>query len=125
MPGDLMKEMEKALGLVGGINSKDGAFKPQDPAVLREMAERYLSPNTFKPGDLVNWKPGLKNKKGEGPFVVIQVLEEPATFMSEEARFGPGSPLFRENLDLKIGQICPDGDFEIYHHDSNRMMHYK
>lgn len=69
---------------------------------LKERAEALLhEPHAFEPGMIVEWKPGLKNKKPEGPFVVVDKFE-PALRDTED---GPSSPYFMEPMDLHLGQI--------------------
>ena len=68
---------------------------------LKQALETFNQKNTFKPGDIVDWKPGMAHKDSEGPFVVVELLDEP--------------------LDLVLGCIDKDGYFIIYHYDSRRM----
>lgn len=77
----------------------------------------------FAPGDLVTWKPGMKNKRlpryGQ-PAVVIGRLEQPVFDGEMEA----GSCYFREPLDLVLGMIWDRdpgrGDLIAFHYDSRR-----
>lgn len=89
---------------------------------LKQLAELYLTANEFKPGDLVEWKPGLMNvdvpEYGE-PLVVVEVL--PIRAQRKDAN----SQFFNEPRDLRCGRVDPnDGRFEIYAFDPNRMQHY-
>jgi hypothetical protein len=72
--------------------------------------------HTFEPGDLVEWKPGLQNKRSAGPFVVHQVLDEPVIDSTDDT----GSCYFREPLDFLLGIRDREGDFVIHHYDSRR-----
>ena len=72
----------------------------------------------FKPGDIVDWKFGMKNKKSTGPFVVVEVLEVPITDHNEN---DSGSPYFREPLDLVLGRFIGEGEFITFYYDSRRM----
>ena len=83
---------------------------------LKQALETFNQKNTFKPGDIVDWKPGMKHKRSDGPFVVIEVLDEPVVGAVAEA----GSAYFREPLDLILGTFI-NGDFVIFHYDSRRM----
>ena len=83
---------------------------------LKQAFETFNQKNTFKPGDIVEWKPGLKHKRSEGPFVVVEVLGEPIV----DAVSDPGWAYFREPLDLMIGTFL-DGDFVTFYYDSRRM----
>ncbi len=93
-----------------------------ETARLLEAFELYNQKNQFKPGDLVEWKPGMRHKKSTGPYVVMEVLEEP---IMDQGELNAGSPYFRERLDIKLGTFDHDGDFVVFHHDSTRMQHIK
>ena len=83
---------------------------------LKQAFETFNQKNTFKPGDIVKWKPGMKHKRSEGPFIVVKVLDEPIVDAVSEA----GSAYFREPLDLVLGSFL-NGDFVIFHYDSRRV----
>lgn len=80
---------------------------------------KYTQSHIFAPGQLVAWKAGLKNRKrptiGE-PAIVIEVLNSPIL----DVQAGPGSPYFREPLDIILGVIDDDGEFLQFHFDSHR-----
>ena len=84
---------------------------------LKAAQAIYAEKNEFSVGQIVTWKDGMKNKKSEGPFVVVEVLTDPSLDPSGEA----GSPYYRENLDILLGTFDRDGDFIFYHFDSARM----
>lgn len=83
---------------------------------LKQAFETFNQKSTFKPGDIVEWKPGMKHKRSEGPFIVVEVLDESIV----DAENGPGSAYFREPLDLVLGSFI-NGDFVIFYYDSRRM----
>ncbi|WP_295407858.1 hypothetical protein [uncultured Thiocystis sp.] len=92
-------------------------------AALRERYRRLLQPHRVSPGELVTWKPGLKNKRYPRyghPAVVIEVLETPLLDREDDA----GSTDFREPLDLVLGLIWDDGpsrgELVTFHYDSRR-----
>ncbi len=95
-----------------------------DPCTaLQERAQLFAQAHRFAPGDLVTWKPGLKNRRvphSGQPAVVLEVLKEPV-FDSEK---DSGSPYFREPLDVVLGLFVEDGphrgDFLNWHFDSRR-----
>ena len=87
---------------------------------LKQAFETFNQKNTFKPGDIVEWKPGMKHKRSEGPFIVVEVLTEPIVDAVAEA----GSAYFREPLDIVLGGFI-SGDFAIFHYDSRRMQPVK
>lgn len=90
---------------------------------LKSLFKGYWKEYHFKPGMLVTWKPGLKNKKtpdyGE-PLVLVELLDTPV--LDEEN--GSGSPYFREPLDIICGEI-QKSNFALYHYDSHRFMPYE
>jgi len=91
--------------------------------VLRERLRRLQQPHRFQVGDLVTWKPGLKNRRvplhGQ-PAVVVAVLDEPIRDSDQES----GSTYFRDPLDIVLGVIWDKdpgrGDFVTFHFDSRR-----
>lgn len=96
-------------------------FQQQNPEALKEAFRIFSEENTFKPGDLVEWKPGMQNRRTVGPFIVVKVLDEPVFGEHESA----GTHIFREPLDIVCG-ICDsnDGEFMCFHMDSRRLRHY-
>lgn len=92
-------------------------------AVLRERYRLFNRPHRFNPGDLVTWKPGLKNHRvpryGQ-PAVVIEVLATPILDSDKEA----GSTYFRQPLDVVLGLIWDAdpgrGELVTFHYDSRR-----
>ena len=85
---------------------------------LTAAFEKLNKKNTFKPGDIVDWKPGMLNKNSYGPFVVVEVLDSP--IFDDEA--SAGSPYFREPLDIVLGKVADDGErFVTHFYDSRRM----
>lgn len=92
-------------------------------AVLRERFETLTTHYRFKPGDLVGWKPGLRNRKVpsySAPTIVVEVLDEPILDRGEES----GSTYYREPHDLILGVLWDRepgrGDFVTFHFDSRR-----
>ena len=86
---------------------------------LTAAFEKLNKKGTFKPGDIVDWKPGMRNKKSYGPFIVVEVLDSPIFDSDEE---GSGSQYFREPLDIILGKVVDDGERFITHfYDSRRM----
>jgi hypothetical protein len=75
---------------------------------------------SFVPGHIVQWKPGMKNKRipeyGE-PAIVMEVLNPPLLDADPEHS---GSNYFREPLSLVLGIHDSDGDFMLFHYDGRR-----
>jgi len=87
--------------------------------ILRERLESFTRREFFQPGDVVQWKVGLKNKrlpKSDQFGVVVETLPSPIT----DDEKGSSGSYFLEPLDIKIGLIDDDGDFVIFHFDSRR-----
>ena len=90
------------------------------------LTERYQLLNqrhVFKPGDLVCWKPGMRNRRFPHPgkpAVVLEVLATPILDSDTEA----GSTYYREPLDLVLGLFPDEGghrsDFLSWHFDGRR-----
>jgi len=88
---------------------------------LRQVREIFDKRYSFTVGQLVKWKPYMKNRKkpAEGePAIVMEVLSEPV-FDSNPSQSGASTPYFREPLDISLGLI-DDDDFDIYFFDSRR-----
>lgn len=102
-----------------------------EPSPLESLAqalgERFQSMGareTFKPGDLVRWKPGLQNRRYPAPgkiAVVMEVLAEPVLDTERDS----GCAYFREPLDLVLGLFVEEGEnrgnFLCWHFDSRRL----
>jgi len=74
------------------------------------------------PGDLVRWKPGLKNRSLPADTqlaVVTEVLPQPVFDTSADG-LSAESSIFREPLNVRLGVVTRFGDFAEYHYDSRR-----
>ena len=94
-------------------------IEPCTAAVLKERLTIFSETTCFQPGDLVQWKAGMKNKRlpaADQLAVVVETLPVPVT---DEDKGSSGS-YFLEPLDIKLGMIDDDGDFVIFHYDSRR-----
>jgi len=91
-----------------------------DTDVLKQKVNAFLADSDkFKPGDIVRWKKGLKNRKypkENQSCYVINVLENP---IIQDAR-DPGSPYYREPLDLVLALLDEDSDLVLFHYDKRR-----
>lgn len=90
---------------------------------LKTCYQQFSTSVTFKPGDIVTWKPELRNKQrpdyGE-PAIVLEVLDKPIFDRTDDS----GSPYFREPLDICLGILMEDGDFVSFMFDSRRLCHF-
>jgi hypothetical protein len=89
-----------------------------------KLYERLTAPQEpFKPGDVIVYKPGLKNTKipaYDQPVVVTRVLDEPIFDFEKDS----SSRYFQNPLDIVIGTVAMDNDFCEFHADSRRFMKY-
>ena len=85
----------------------------------RRLLEKLNEKHIFSPGDVVRWKPGLKNKRFpeyDAPALVAAVLAEPVL----DTELSAGSPYFREPLDIVLCHRDSDGDMHFLYYDSRR-----
>lgn len=88
-------------------------------STLQSLSAAYKDSNSFKVGDIVQWKEGLKNKKlphYDEPCIVVEVLGKP--IIDKEAPLA--SPYYGEKLDIKLGILGPNGEFFTFYYDKNR-----
>ena len=92
-------------------------------AALRSRYQSFNTPHAFRPGDLVTWKAGMKNRLAPRyghPVIVLSVLDQPVYDTEQES----GCTYFREPLDLVLGLIWDRdpgrGEFVTFHYDSRR-----
>jgi hypothetical protein len=98
---------------------------PEHISKLRAAKDVFNQVYEFKPGDLVVWKKGLRNKARPAlsePAIVIQILETP---LKDPDKQDSGTPYFNEPLNLVLGLIDDDGDFVIFHYDKRRFEPYQ
>ena len=101
------------------------ASRRRDPTRVRQLRALYESyaagAPEVKPGDLVQWKQGLKNRRlpeYDEPVVVIKVLPETTYSTNEDA----GSAYFQEPLTMVLGVMDSDGELVAFHFDGARFM---
>lgn len=92
-------------------------------AALRQRYELFNRNYKFVPGDLVTWKPGLKDRRVPAygqPAVVMEMIAQPILDTDQES----GSTYFRQPLDMVLGVIWeydPNrSEFVTFHFDSRR-----
>lgn len=92
-------------------------------SALRERFHSLTETHLFKAGDVVAWKPGLRNRLWPSygkPAIIVEVLDTPVF----DAEKDSGNPYFREPLDVALGVFIEDGphrgDFMVWHMDSRR-----
>src|SRR6266704_5944646 len=92
---------------------------PEHTEDLQRLVTSFHKRHAFEVGQLVQWKPGLRNRlipRHGLPAVVIDVLDE-AVF---DNAIDSGTPFFREPLDLIVGVLDDDGDLDAFYVDSRR-----
>lgn len=82
---------------------------------LKTALETYNTKHNFHVGQIVEWKPNMKNKRPEGPFIIVEILDLPIIDQEQDS----GSTYFRELLTVKLGQL-DSGYFVVHHYDLNR-----
>jgi hypothetical protein len=100
---------------------------PEQIVVLNQKLTRgfesMLARHLFKPGQLVRWKEGLKNKslpEYNTPAIVWETL--PAAIFDNTKTIVAGSRYFREPLDIVLGVIDEETSaFILLHYDSRRL----
>jgi hypothetical protein len=115
----------EALGMMLSRLSEAGMTKePTEPVTAERLMSFYNALTIkydFKPGDIVEWKPGFRNATLPGDTdkaVVIEVLDEPIRFIGKT---DPGKASFRSYVDIVLGVIDKDDDFIMFHFDSRRL----
>lgn len=91
---------------------------------LQEGIDAYYTQFSFKPGDVIELKPFLRNKRlpnyGQ-PMIVTEVFY----CQIQENTTDTGSANFAESLDIRCGVLDEDGDVLFYYYDSRRFMPFK
>ena len=93
---------------------------------LQECVDSYNTQYTFKPGDVIELKPFLRNKRlpnyGQ-PIIVTEVLDCP--IQGTQTGTDTGSAHFAESLDIRCGVRDEDDDMLFFYYDSRRFMPFK
>lgn len=91
---------------------------------LKKSYEAYISNESLSTGDVVSWKPGMRNRtlpNNRQPAIVIEKLQYPIFDESQNA----GSQYFHEPLDLRVGFLDDNNQFITYFYDSRRFEKYR
>lgn len=117
-------EIEIAELLKERLRNRKIEDMPAHIAKLQAAREIFAKIYDFKPGDLVVWKQGLKNRAKPAlkePAIVVEVLETPLRDDTKES----GSSYFNEPLDLALGLLDEDNDFTVFYYDRRRFELYQ
>lgn len=109
----LNKIIEKKIAATRNFTSEDKLD------LLRKRYQVFNEVNEFSTGDIVYWKPGLRNKGAmeyDMPAIVVEKLQSPIY----DKEKGPSSPYFMEPLDLALAFLDGENDFIIFYADSRR-----
>jgi hypothetical protein len=94
-----------------------------DPKIFRDLQDRCdrlldTRSSDFRPGDLIVWKPGLKNRKSPDENELALVVEVAAAPFYEP--HDAGSIFFHEPLNIKFARFAHDGELVCYWLDGRR-----
>lgn len=122
---DLLTHNLKSSDVKKFINSLD-MTKDDDSAIqaLKRSYETYISNESLSTGDVVSWKPGMRNRtlpNYRQPAIVIEKLQYTIFDESQNA----GSQYFHEPLDLRVGFLDDNKQFVTYFYDSRRFEKYR
>ncbi len=123
--------MENAVRESPSLKLVDGDTDEKRVAARKRCAKLTISLQQFssgtekslQPGMLVQWKPGMKNRRTpdyDAPMIVVEVLD-PAII---DSTFDSGSVYFRERLNIILGFVDEDDEFYMLHYDSRRFEPY-
>jgi hypothetical protein len=115
-PQGRLEVIERLIGTTDGQSTRSPDTDPED---LRRAYDSYKQKHEFEPGQLVKWKPGLRNKQLPQYGLPAIVLEVPAEAVINTAE-PTDSPYFREPLNLVLGVIDVEGDLAVFHYDAQR-----
>ena len=124
--GDAAADKKTTAGGDAADNADAGRDDESLVSYLKACAARLATPHEFKPGQLIRWKKGLKNKQSPDygqPVIVVEVLAAPVIDKDDEHK-NAGTPYFREPLTIIAGEVDGDGDFFCFHYDARRFEPY-
>lgn len=103
-------------------NGSDYLAQPDEDLKLVKLYGLFQEKHEFHIGDIVEWKPGLRNKYTplKKPLIVTKVYGKPILNQIDDS----GNPYFREQLDIVYAQLH-DVDLLEYHFDSKRLKPYE
>jgi hypothetical protein len=115
------------MGLHELLRDMDEGTRPENYRFLsvEELRRRHAlleEKHEFKPGDVVQWKQGLRDRRVPEygvPVIVVEVKPGNVDPTTES-----GTPYFQCPCDLVVGFGDPRGDFVLYHNDARRFEPY-
>ena len=112
-------DVKKFLNSIDVTADDDSAIQE-----LKKSYKAYISNESLSAGDVVSWKPGMRNRtlpNYRQPAIVIEKLQYPIFDESQNA----GSQYFHEPLDLRVGFLDDNNQFVTYFYDSRRFEKYR
>jgi hypothetical protein len=120
--GELLEMLEK-LTSESDNDEEEEKYDEKHIDNLQKTYKSLLIKYEYKPGQLIKWKKGLRNRalpKENQPAIVIEALKE---VLIENER-DTGSTYYREPLDIILGLIDSTGHMITFHYDSRRFEPY-
>ncbi|HJG31078.1 MAG TPA: hypothetical protein K8U80_06740 [Collinsella ihuae] len=108
------------LGTLYQSNEEEGRVLQRLKMHLNDLKIK----ETFKVGDIVMWKGGMKNRnfpEYHTPAIVVDCFDPPIMDPEPSA----GSQYYREPLDVRLGFIAEDDSFVTFLYDSRRFERYE
>ncbi|OZD85585.1 hypothetical protein CH273_02165 [Rhodococcus sp. 05-339-2] len=122
-PADILEDIRRLRA------NQDAAYlqvasQPGYADKLSDAARFFLmEPEVFAPGDLVTWKPLLKNRRYPAAgFPAVVVETHPGRKWPVDQT---SSPYYDEPADIVLGILDGDEEFEVYPFDVRRFAHWK
>lgn len=115
------KETQLLKLLVTQLTKETDDETPENLLTILKAA--YENKVAFSPGDIIEWKHMMKNRKRpeyNAPVIVMEILEKP--IINTEGDLGSSG--FNEICDIKIGLVI-DNVFMMFYVDSHRFQKYK
>ena len=121
LSADDLKKIALAIKQADSDSSlKSSSSALSDLSTLQKKVSAFLADSqNFQKGDIVRWKKGLKNKKYPKDGQLCVVIEELSTPLMHDSQ-SPGSPYYREPLDLVVALLDDDSDLVVFHYDKRR-----
>lgn len=124
MNENLMREfLKKAMSEAVDVTVTESRADKKDMAdKVARAAETYLKPNRFSIGQLIQWKPGMRNNRQPKYGVPAVIIE-----IDDNYRMDGNSGTTHENepTSIRCGFIDDDGMFEAFWQDANRFEPYE
>jgi len=120
---DLLQSLERERSRAPEKKAEGHQLSDKEIKAARTISDRYkayCSDITFRVGDIVKWKKGMRNRRfpsADGVAIVTKVYPSP---VYDEKAKDSGSPQFHDPMTVVLGVIDEDGDFVEFHYDGHR-----